>query len=140
MSSFRPSTTYARAALLGYVVLLFALTLGPLPAMRQVYSVVPIADKLVHAGLFAGLASLLYWNLGSIGRARRLFWSVALSAAVAGLIEILQGPLPYRSAEWLDFFAGGAGAAAAVLVMAVAFGERSRTEPPAGSTTRPPAG
>lgn len=131
MSSLRPGAPYARIALIAYVAILFALTLGPLPAMRQVYSVFPIADKLVHMGLFAGLAVLLYWNLGLIGRGGRLFWSVAVSAAVAGLIEVLQEPLPYRSAEWLDFLAGTTGAAAAVLIIAAALDRRSKTQPPA---------
>lgn len=131
MFGLRRGPTYARIALLAYAALLFALTLGPLPAMRQVYSVVPIVDKLVHAGLFAGLAALLYWNLGMIGRGGRLFWAVAMSAVVAGLIEILQAPLPYRSAEWLDFLAGTAGAAGAALLITVALGTGSKAEPPA---------
>ncbi len=116
------SRVFARTALAGYAVVLFVATLGPLPDVKDVYAFVPIADKLVHAGLFGGLGAALYWNLIITLRSGAGLWSVALASAVAGLIEVLQDPLPYRSAEWWDFLSGAAGAVVAVMAVAWLFG------------------
>jgi len=112
--------TAARTALAVYAALLFAVTLGPFPSVRVVRSAIPFADKLVHVGLFAGLGLLLHWN----SAVSRLRWAVAVSivpaVAVAGLIELIQGTLPYRSAELWDFIAGAIGAAVGVAAGALA--------------------
>ena len=84
-------------------------------------------DKLVHAGLHAVLASLLWWpgmaRMAAQPRAKALSWSachalfvVLLCAAYGGLIELLQAALTStRGAEWLDALAKTLGASVAVL-------------------------
>lgn len=84
-------------------------------------------DKLVHAGLHAVLASLLWWTgiarMAAQPRAKALSWSachalfvVLLCAAYGGLIELLQAALTStRGAEWLDALANTLGASVAVL-------------------------
>jgi VanZ family protein len=42
-----------------------------------------------------------------------------ISFAFAGGIELVQGFLPYRDADWWDFFAGAAGAGMGVLLVRV---------------------
>jgi VanZ family protein len=88
-----------------YLIAVFGLTLTPLPESPEASGQI---DKVVHFGLFAGLAVLVHWNLWS----RRLRASTAAFAAsaVAGLIELLQGPIPYRGADVWDLVAGAAGA------------------------------
>ncbi len=73
---------------------------GPGPGPRWL-------DKLVHFGLFLGFA-LLDRLTERAGWTRILLVSIGF----AGGVELLQGLLGYRSAEWLDFVAGAAGAAA----------------------------
>ncbi len=70
-------------------------------------------DKVVHFVMFAGLALLGYWNVGSITLV------VLLAAALAGGTELLQGFLPYRSREIWDFLAGAGGALVAGLGVAI---------------------
>jgi VanZ family protein len=97
-----------RGALLTlYLIAVFGLTLTPVsepPDAPQSF------DKVVHFGLFGFLAVLVNWNLWW---ARLRASAAALAAAaVAGLIELLQRPIPYRSADVWDFVAGTAGAIA----------------------------
>lgn len=80
-------------------------------------------DKLVHAGLHAVLASLLWWTGLLRARALGLRWTTRLAfgivlfcAAYGGCIELLQARLTTtRGAEWLDELANTAGAILAVL-------------------------
>jgi VanZ family protein len=97
-----------RGALLTlYLIAVFGLTLTPVPEPPDAPQ---SFDKVVHFGLFGFLAVLVNWNLWW---ARLRASAAALAAAaVAGLIELLQGPIPYRSADVWDFVAGTAGAIA----------------------------
>ncbi|MEX8194486.1 VanZ family protein [Comamonas guangdongensis] len=80
-------------------------------------------DKLVHAGLHAVLASLLWWTGVIRAQVRRRRWAarhavaiVLLCASYGGLIELLQaGFTSTRGAEWLDELANATGAGLAVL-------------------------
>ena len=80
-------------------------------------------DKLVHAGLHAVLATLLWWTGVSWARAKHLRWMtghalavVLLCAAYGGVIELLQAAVTTtRGAEWLDELANTTGAGLAVL-------------------------
>lgn len=97
-----------RHALLGaYAVALLVLTLAPMPATGGLATGL---DKLIHVGLFGALAMLVHWNLVPTMH-RSLAATVAFLSAVltAGMIEILQDPLPYRDGDLLDFLAGTAG-------------------------------
>ncbi|NIM50254.1 MAG: hypothetical protein GTN62_05165 [Gemmatimonadales bacterium] len=98
---------HRRTVLAGYLVVLLALMLAPVPSTPDY--VPGNSDKAVHVALFLGLGALAYWNLprGS----RRGFWPVVgVVASLAGLMELAQGLLPYRSGDVLDFLWGAAGA------------------------------
>jgi VanZ family protein len=96
----------------GYVAFMLLAFLLPVPT-------VPLAevnhvDKLVHFGVFLGFALLLY-----LDRASTTAWMLLISFAFAGGIELVQGFLPYRDADWWDFLAGAAGAGLGVLLVSV---------------------
>jgi VanZ family protein len=56
--------------------------------------------------------------------------ALGLATALGGVIEVIQGPLPYRDAQVVDFIVDVAGAAAGLLILsAVARGARSRSRP-----------
>lgn len=67
-------------------------------------------DKLIHFGLFFGFA--LVFHLDSRATPGRTF---LMSTMFAGSVELVQGILPFRDAEWGDFVAGAAGAALATI-------------------------
>jgi VanZ family protein len=76
----------------------------------------------VLLGFLVGVA-LAGWEV----RAGSLLLGLALSAALGGLVELVQAPLPYRSAEMMDLIVDVAGAAVGlVLFSAVPPAERSR--------------
>lgn len=95
---------------------MLALTLLPVP--ETVGDSLPRwFDKVVHFGLFASLAALLYWDRARDRRPGAA--SVVLpTAALAGLIELAQGPLPHRSGDTWDFVAGVVGSVVGLLVAA----------------------
>ena len=98
---------YRRALLGAYAVALLVLTLAPMPDTGGLATGL---DKLIHVGLFSALAMLVHWNLAPT-MPRSLAATVALlsAALTAGMVEILQDPLPYRDGDLLDFLAGAAG-------------------------------
>jgi VanZ family protein len=71
-------------------------------------------DKLVHFVVFLGFALLLH-----IDRASKAVWTLLISFAFAAGIELVQWGLPYRDADWWDFFAGAAGAGLGVLLVSL---------------------
>ena len=90
---------HRRSIFAAYLVVVVVLLLAPitieLPRPELTW-----ADKVIHFFLFAGVALLGFWNRPSA-------LAIALFCAVlAGTLELLQGPLPYRSTEMLDFVAG----------------------------------
>jgi len=84
-----------------------------------------------HLAVYAVLGFLLGvafggWDL----RLRSAVLALALATALGGVIEVIQGPLPYRDAQVVDFVVDVAGAAAGLVVLsAVARGRRSRSRP-----------
>ena len=94
------------------LLMVFAAALAPDPwgdldAPKLLYQ-----DKWLHAMTFAALA---IWFAGQYPR--ESYWRVAVGLLAFGaLIEICQRLLPYRSAEWLDFFADGIGVLAGLLL------------------------
>lgn len=97
---------------IGRVLLLLALAAALLPApsgMGRIES----GDKILHAGAFA---FLMLWYAQIYGDRRdRLRLALGLIAFGAG-IEVLQGLVPYRSADIWDLFADGVGVAAGALL------------------------
>ncbi|MFQ5703478.1 MAG: VanZ family protein [Gemmatimonadales bacterium] len=105
------SRTFRRSIVVLYTIGLLIATLSPLPSTS--YDAVRGIDKLVHVVLFGGLSAVLYW-VGLSGTWRAMGTGVAIAIATAGLIEILQGLLAYRSADGMDFVAGSIGAVVGV--------------------------
>jgi VanZ family protein len=110
---------YRHLLVTGYLLLLLAATLAPVPDVGDAPSG---SDKLVHVGLFGGLAFLIYWFETEptwAGAVRAFGW--ATGAAL--LIEVLQALLPFRNADLIDFLAGLLGA-----ILAVAAGAALRAK------------
>ncbi len=77
-------------------------------------------DAVTTAGHFAAYV-LLGFLLGAAldggrGSSGRLLAGFALAAALGGLIELVQAPLPYRGAQVSDFIVDMAGAAVGLAV------------------------
>lgn len=93
-------------------VLFLAPVSNPLPTVDGIQT-----DKLAHAALMGGLALLVWWNLPA-GRWRAAA-SVLLAGAYAGLIELVQLVLPFRSGDVTDLAAGLFGAALCVAAIGI---------------------
>lgn len=79
-------------------------------------------DKAVHFGLFFGFALVFHFDRRTTpGR------TFLMSTIFAAGIEVVQGILPFRSAEWRDFVAGSTGAALATLILLL-IERRTRSE------------
>lgn len=100
--------TFRRTIFLAYLGLVLAATLAPLSG--DMYSAVSGLDKLAHVVLFIGVAFVTYWSQKSAGEPSPLF-AAGFAAGLAGLIEVIQATLPYRSGDLWDFWAGVLGAA-----------------------------
>jgi VanZ family protein len=96
----------------GYVVVMVLMFLVPVPSTPLTES--NQFDKVVHFGSFLGFSLLFY-----LDRASRVAWTLLISFAFAAAIELVQWILPYRDADWWDFFAGAAGAALGGLLVNV---------------------
>ncbi len=105
-----------RILLAVYVVALLALMLAPLPESAYQLASAKGLDKAVHFALFGGLAVLLYWNLKPSGTPT-LWRVVGPSGFMAALVELLQAPLRYRTADIWDFVWGLAGSLVAYLLV-----------------------
>ena len=110
---------YARRWQLASLLLLAAVFLAavvptpelPRPRLSQL-------DKWLHALVFALLA---IWFAGQYSRGA--YWRIAAGLALFGaLIEISQGVLPWRYAEWADLWADTVGIVAGLLVAFVGAG------------------
>ena len=128
MSSHRRSWQVAAAAWAAVI-----LATGLLPTEGAVETLSGGHDTLATtAGHFAAYL-LLGFLLGAALGGLRVEWKrvlliLALAAVLGGVIEVVQGPLPYRDAQALDFFVNIAGAAVgAALFRAAARATRSRS-------------
>ena len=115
-------TSLRRAILASYGL---AVTVSMVAPIRgpQLAASIPQADKVVHAAVFGVMTGLIWWNLEARHR-RRVFWAVVLATLFAGLVEVAQYFVPYRSAELLDAAAGLAGALVCAVVLDRAVGGR----------------
>jgi VanZ family protein len=82
-------------------------------------------DKLAHLLVVGGLGVLVWWNLPA-GRWRTLT-AILVASVYAGVIELVQGVLAFRSGDAIDFVAGVVGAALCVTV--IEFGWRRQSDP-----------
>jgi VanZ family protein len=113
-----------RLVFLAYTAIVLGATLAPLSG--NAYEAVSGLDKVVHVGLFGGVALLMCWNLAelTLRSATRVF---VITVAFAALIELVQGTLWYRSGDSWDLLAGAFGAVIGVGFSV--FAERIRTRP-----------
>lgn len=97
---------------IGRVLLLLALAAALLPAPSGMGRI-EFGDKILHAGAFAFLM-LWYAQIYADGRDRR---RLALGLIAFGAaIEVLQGLVPYRSADIWDLLADSVGVAVGALL------------------------
>ncbi len=98
-----------RWRLAGIVLLLAVLAMTIMPALWlwPPPSKIPLSDKWLH------LLTFLFLSLWFAGQyARSSYWRLVVGLIAFGvLIELGQGMIPYRSAEWMDLVAdiGGIG-------------------------------
>jgi VanZ family protein len=97
--------------------------LAPVPSTPLAEST--YVDKLVHFGIFLGFALLLHSD-----RAPKAWWTLLISFAFAGAVELVQSFLSYRHGDWGDFVAGAAGATAGTLLIFI--NERRAPQPAGG--------
>lgn len=109
---------WRRPVLALYTAGVLVLTLAPLP--RSVNQLPDWSDKVVHWGLLAGFAVLLYWNV--TGPWARAVVVIGLAAAFAGAIELLQGPLVFRSGDVWDFAWGVVGGVVGFAIARIVIG------------------
>jgi len=109
------------------------LATGILPTQGFVTAISGGRDDLAtttgHFAAYVLLGFLLGVALGGWSVERdRLILALALAAALGGLIELVQMPLPYRSGQAVDMLVDVAGAAVGLAVFsAVASARRSRS-------------
>jgi VanZ family protein len=108
-------------------VLFLAPISNPVPAVEGVET-----DKLAHLLVVGGLAVLFWWNLPA-GRWRAPA-AVLLASAYAGVIELVQGILVFRTGDVMDLVAGVAGAVGSVT--AVRMGSSWSSRPADDATGR----
>lgn len=105
---------FPRLALLGYGLLILALTLAPVPDELSSIASAPGLDKVVHTLMFGGLGFLGCWAIGSPRSALTGGLALLLAWVTAALIELLQALVPYREPDLVDFLFGAVGAVVGV--------------------------
>ena len=106
------SVRYVFVAVVAGVILVASL-LGPDPTAAPTMGPLGIvgADKWTHALAYAGLAAALLYASVTPGRdSSRVGLAVALAVAFGVAIELLQWPIPYRTASAVDVLADAVGA------------------------------
>lgn len=122
-----------RALALAYLTGVFwlgTIDMGPLPLDDRLPT-----DKLGHIGAFGGMVVVVELALLELGASRRRGWAFLASVGTGGLLELVQGALPHRSADVGDWVADCIGAVLAVgLSLAAArwFSEPARPDSAAG--------
>jgi VanZ family protein len=106
---------------------------GVLPIGGVVEKVGP-ADPVTTTGHFIAYMVLGFALPLALGARpvplQRLVLAFALAVALGAAVELIQGPIPYRDASFLDLAVDAAGAAVGLAVVsAVARGGRSRSRP-----------
>ena len=112
------SVPVRRIVLIAYIGMVLFATLAPLSG--DWYEPVSALDKFAHVGLFAGVSFLAVLNVTY--RWEAALWAVILTSVLAALIELVQGTLPFRSADWWDLWAGVLGACIGAAIAVAAHG------------------
>ncbi len=81
---------------------------------------VPLIDKWVHFVIYGGVvlaAWLDRWlNKSNYGTSKFAMLIICYSSLLGGLMELVQGLTPYRSCDWIDFYADAIGALLATII------------------------
>jgi VanZ family protein len=106
---------------------------GVVPIGSVVQAVGP-PDPVTTTGHFVAYVVLGFILVVVIGgwrvTFRTLVLAFALAVALGAVVELIQGPIPYRDTSLLDLAVDAAGAAVGLAVVsAVAWGRRSRSRP-----------
>jgi VanZ family protein len=120
-----------RIALVVWVVAIVVSGLVPIASMVEV---VGPPDPVTMAGHFVAYAILGYILAVTLGgrrvSLRTVAFSFGLALALGVVVELLQGPIPYRDTSLFDLAVDAAGAAVGLAVFSVvASGGRSRWRP-----------
>jgi VanZ family protein len=97
------------ALFLLYLLVMALLFLIPVP--HRLNAAATRFDGLAHFLIFLGFTLLHQFD-----RRPAAIRTLLVAVLLAGGVELVQGALPYRSAQWADFIAGVAGAGAGVLL------------------------
>lgn len=112
---------YARRwQLAGFLLLIFVMIAAMVPKMPfdDLVSHFKISDKVLHIAAFACLA---IWFSGQYEK--KSYWRIALGLLAFGvLIELVQGTVSYRHAEWLDLVGDAAGISIGLIIAIAGFG------------------
>lgn len=123
------SLSAARRWAAGWAAFLFTLTSWPKPPEVPILSGLPHFDKLVHGGLYAVAAFLLYrcvqWPGGPLFSLSRALVIVGAMAVWGVADETHQAWIPGRSMEASDAVADVAGACAGALCASLLSGRRN---------------
>ena len=120
-----------RAAAAALAVAIVVLGIVPIGGMVEAVGPPNPITTTGHFVAYAALAFVLAVALsGWRPTQRALVVTFVLAVALGAVVEVLQGPIPYRDASLLDLAVDAGGAAAGLAVFsAVARGRRSRSRP-----------
>ncbi len=106
----RPPARAAWLLVVAWAALILIFSLTPSPPGAGL-----LPDKVVHAAAYAALALLLRRSLQASSLARPALLAVVAAFAYGASVEVMQGLLPWRGAEWWDLGANALGAVAGAL-------------------------
>ena len=110
---------------LAWMAGIFWLSSGTLPSTGGI----EIPDKVAHFGAWLILGALAWWAAAPFGRTQATLLAVVVSAAYGAADEFHQWFVPGRSSDVRDWLADAAGAACAVVLLALIAGRRHRESP-----------
>ena len=101
----------------------FWLSSGPLPQMP---GGIEIPDKAEHFGAYAVLGALTWWAAAPLGAGRAAVIGILIAGFYGASDELHQWFVPGRTADFQDWGADIAGAATALIVIALVRWARAR--------------
>jgi VanZ family protein len=104
---------------------LVVVVFGLLPTHDAVHAIAAGHDDLLtsaaHFAEYAVLAFVVAVALGGWPAGRRaLVWAGVFAVGLGALLEVVQGPLPYRDAQFSDAWINAAGAGLGLVVVSLA--------------------
>ncbi len=114
------------------VIFIFYLTILHTAKSPEIF-MFPHQDKILHFILFFSLSGLLFMDSSQIRppikKSLLIFTTVGLPILYGGSIEITQGLfLPFRTADWFDFFSNSIGSILAYLVYSFVSSKKNKVQ------------